>query len=107
MNRQLWDSFLQQIDAQVDGDFVALATEYESVTGHPFKVDEERHVLYSMLDQAMMTQDASLLKHAVGFIARLPHSVQNEFRAFERRGRMNAMTSSHLRSEQQRSVAYR
>jgi hypothetical protein len=47
-------------------------------------VDEERHVLYSMLDQAMMTQDASLLKHTVNFIAQLPRELQDEFRAFGR-----------------------
>lgn len=45
MNRQLWDSFLQQIDAQVEGNFVALAEECEAVTGHPFRVGEQRYLL--------------------------------------------------------------
>jgi hypothetical protein len=85
MNRQLWDSFLQQIDAQVEGDFIALAREYESVMGHPFTVDNERHVLYSMLEQAMMTPHAQLLKQTVSFISQLPLSTQNEFREFGRR----------------------
>lgn len=106
MNRQLWDSFLQQIDAQVEGDFIALASEYETVTGQPFEIDEQQHVLYSMLNQAMMTQHASLLKHTVNFIAKLPHELQDEFRAFGR-SRMNSVTRHRHRADQSRSVAYR
>ncbi len=107
MNRQLWDSFVQQIDAQVEGDFISLANEYESVTGHPFKVDEQKDVLYSMLNQAMMTQHASLLKQTVGFIAKLPHELQEEFRVYGR-SRMNSLSRhSHTRLEQPRTVAYR
>lgn len=115
MNRQLWDSFLQQIDAQVKGDFIALAAEYEQVTGHPFRVDEDRHILYSMLNQAMMTQHTSLLKHTVSFIAQLPHEVQDEFRAFGQ-GRIKRAVHGHSRAhsshyalgeESQRLAAHR
>ncbi len=96
MNRQLWDSFIQQIDAQVEGDFIALAAEFESVMGYPFKVDDNPQVLFSMLDQAMMTQDAQLLRSTVAFIAKLSPSLQDDFRAFE----LNRTRSSesHLRA---------
>ncbi len=93
MNRQLWDNFLQQINAQVEGDFLALAQEYESVTGHPFTLDNNQ-ALFSMLDQAMMTQDASLLRSTVEFIAQLPHRLQDEFRSFSRR-RMHIHHQQH------------
>lgn len=105
MNRQLWDSFLQQIDAQVEGNFVALAEEFEAVTGHPFRVDEQRHVLYSMLDQAMRTQHASLLKHTVDFIAKLPRAMQNEFRAFGRDSIHSLARGGHVNVEQSARVA--
>lgn len=99
MNRQLWDSFLQQIDAQVEGDFVALAAKYESVTGHPFKVSSERHVLFSMLEQAMMTQHTQLLKLTVGFISLLPINAQKEFRTFGQRRITSTGRSSHSVSQ--------
>ena len=106
MNRQVWDSFLQQINAQVEGDFIALAAENELVTGKPFRVDEERHVLYSMLDQAMMTQHASLLRHTVNFIAQLPRELQDEFRAFGRRRIKHAVHGSRSHTTQHYTQAY-
>lgn len=84
MNRQLWDSFLRQVDAQVEGDFISLAAEYEAVSGHPFKVDSNQDVLFSMLEQAMMTQHSGLLKSTLNFINDLPPEMQKEFRHFGR-----------------------
>ncbi len=95
MNRQLWDSFLEQINGQVDGDFLALAAQYELVTGQPFTVSESRHVLFSMLEQAMMTQHSQLLKLTVNFIALLPVDAQNEFRAFSRRRIVSQSSKNH------------
>jgi hypothetical protein len=103
MNRQLWDSFIQQIDAQVEGDFVELANEYESVQGHPFTVDDEPQVLFSMLEQAMMTQHSQLLKLTVSFISRMPLDFQRAFRVFGRR-RMNFM---HKQAHLEQRVGYR
>jgi len=94
MNRQLWENFLQQINAQVEGDFLSLAQEYESVTGHPFILDNNPQALFSMLDQAMLTQDAGLLRLTVDFIAKLPHHLQDEFREFSHR-RMNLHIHNH------------
>jgi hypothetical protein len=90
MNRQLWDNFIQQINAQVEGDFVTLANEYESVQGHPFTLDDEPQVLFSMLEQAMMTQHSQLLRLTVSFISQMPLDFQHAFRVFGRR-RMNFM----------------
>ncbi|MFT5117182.1 MAG: hypothetical protein ACI9NY_000710 [Kiritimatiellia bacterium] len=96
MNRPLWDNFIQQINAQVEGDFVELANEYESVEGHPFTLDDEPQVLFSMLEQAMMSQNSHLLTLTVSFISLMPLDFQRAFRVFGRR-RMNFMhKSSHL-----------
>ncbi len=84
MNRQMWNTFLEQIDAQFDGDFLAIAKKYEEVTGHPFHVSEHRSVLFAMLEQAMMTQDHDLLKLTVKYTNHLPVEIQKEFRAFGR-----------------------
>lgn len=87
MNRELWDSFIEQIDAQVDGDFLSLAKAYESVTGHPFKVKaySGNRLLFSMLEQVMQTQNKELLTLAITFISRLPTDLQREYQVFSRR----------------------
>ena len=87
MNRELWDSFIHQIDAQVEGDFMSLAKEYESVTGHPFKVKSYtgNRLLFSMLEQVMQTQHKELLTHAITFISQLPTELQREYQVFSRR----------------------
>lgn len=88
MNRQLWDSFIQQIDAQVEADFSGLANEFEAVTGQPFKVDNHPQVLFSMLDQVMMTENTQLLRSAVKLIAQLPLHLQEEYRVFSQHRKM-------------------
>lgn len=97
MNRELWNSFIEQIDAQVDGDFLSLAKEYESVTGHPFKVKSYsgNRLLFSMLEQVMQTQHKELLTHAITFISQLPPDLQRKYQVFSRR-----RVSSHSVSEE-------
>jgi len=87
LNRELWDSFVGQINAQVKGDFLSLASQYEEVTGHPFEVKfyTGNNLLFSMLEQAMMTQDKELLKVTVDFISLLPPDLQMKFKAFGQR----------------------
>jgi|GEM_PF-5420743 len=84
MNRQLWNSFIEQIDAQVEGDFVLLAEQYETVTGHPFKVTSYvgSDVLFSMLEQAMKTQQKELLTLTTQFITQLPLELRRQFQVF-------------------------
>lgn len=87
MNRQLWDNFLEQIDAQVEGDFLSLAAQYEAVVGHPFKVKSYtgNNLLFSMLEQAMKTQHKELLTLTIQFISQLPLDLQRQFQIFGRR----------------------
>ena len=82
LNREMWDHFLEQIDAQVEGDFLALADEYEAVVGHPFHVGSSPQVMFSMLQQAMMSENKQLLTSTVAFIAQLPAALQVEFSAY-------------------------
>lgn len=84
LNREMWDYFLEQLDAQVEGDFLALAAEYETITGHPFHLGSSQQVMFSMLQQAMMSQDKQLLTATVGFIAQLSIQLQAEFTVYSR-----------------------
>ena len=82
LNRDMWNHFLQQMDAQVDGDFLALAAEYEAIMGHPFRVGSSPQAMFDMLHQAMNSQSKRLLTSAVQFIALLPIPLQAEFRMY-------------------------
>jgi len=84
LNREMWDHFLEQLDAQVEGDFLALAAEYEAIMGHPFHIGSSQQVMFSMLQQAMMSQDKQLLTTTVGFIAQLSIQLQAEFAVYSR-----------------------
>ena len=96
MNRELWDSFIEQIDSQVSGDFLSLAKEYEAVEGHPFVVKSYsgNKLLFSMLEQAMLTQNKELLNHTMTFISQLPFDLQRKFQVFGRR-HVSPHTSKH------------
>jgi hypothetical protein len=84
LNREMWDHFLEQLDAQVEGDFLALAAEYETIMGHPFHLGSTQQVMFSMLQQAMMSQNKQLLTSTVGFIAQLSIQLQAEFAVYSR-----------------------
>jgi hypothetical protein len=84
LNREMWDHFLEQLDAQVEGDFLTLATEYETIMGHPFHVGSSPQVMFSMLQQAMMSQNKQLLTATVDFIAQLSIQLQAEFALYSR-----------------------
>lgn len=94
MNRQMWDSFLQQIDAQVEGDFLSLAAQYERLMGRPFSVGDSPQVMFSMLQQAMMSQNKQLLRATVEFIAQLPLRLQAEFSVYSRHHHPDSSVSS-------------
>mgnify|MGYP000854438228 FL=1 len=84
LNREMWDHFLEQLDAQVEGDFLTLAAEYEATMGQPFQVGRSPQVMFSMLQQAMMSEDKQLLTSTVDFIAKLPVPLQAEFSVYSR-----------------------
>ncbi|MGS2718831.1 hypothetical protein ACVBE9_11695 [Eionea flava] len=83
-NRDAWNYFLQQIDAQVEGNFLSLAAEYESIMGRPFQVPQSPQVLFSMLQQAMMSENKLLLTDTVDLIGQLPQQLQAEFALYSR-----------------------
>lgn len=84
LNREMWDHFLEQLDAQVEGDFLTLAAEYETIMGHPFHVGSSPQVMFSMLQQAMMSENKQLLTSTVDFITQLPIPLQADFAAYSR-----------------------
>ncbi|ODS23680.1 hypothetical protein AB835_07715 [Candidatus Endobugula sertula] len=102
MNRELWESFIEQINIQVEGDFLALANKYESVTGRPFTIKSYtgNKLLFSMLEQAMLTPHKELLRITIKFISQLPTDLQKEFQSFGQRQRCsNNKPSKHRQSE--------
>ena len=84
LNREMWNHFLEQIDAQVEGDFFALASEYEAIMGRPFHVSHSPRAMFSMVQQAMMTENKQLLISTVAFITLLPERLQTEFSLYSR-----------------------
>jgi hypothetical protein len=98
LNREMWNYFLEQIDVQVDGDFLALAAEYEAITGHPFQVGNSPQAMFYMLQQAMMSQDKQLLMSTIDFIAQLPIALQIEFNVYRRHHSRDVDNSSDKKS---------
>ena len=82
---QFSEHFIKQIDSQLDGDFISLSNMYQHVTGHEFNVKYNNNALFSMLQQALMTEDKCLLKLTMEFIETLPAKLQSEFQAFSQR----------------------
>ena len=85
MNRELWDVFVEQVEARVGGDFRLLVTKYEAVTGKRLKIHGGSDMLFCILEQAMLTQHKELLQLTVRFIRKLPIDLQQEYQAFSRR----------------------
>jgi hypothetical protein len=105
INRKAWNYFLQQIDAQVEGDFLSLAAKYEAVTGQPFQVCRSPQVLFSMLQQALMSQNKQLLKSTVELIALLPLKLQAEFSVYSRHHPHGNVGKHHDKNHKKKSLA--
>lgn len=96
-NRDAWNYFLQQVDAQIEGNFLSLAAEYEAVMGHPFQVPNSPQVLFSMLQQAMMSQNKRLLTDTIDLISELPAHLQSEFIHYSRNHPDGGVGEQHKR----------